>query len=296
VSDMRTPPAGRQKIRTGIRQTEELLRRADGSPGALPLIVKEVAAGHRAFVVVPLVEEDAESGARSVEAGAKLIGDNWEQAAQVAGLDVAVPAIEIVHGQMKASERDARMERFRSGEVPIVVGTTVLEVGVDVAEATVMMILDADRFGLAQLHQLRGRVGRGEDESYCVLVSERYPRDPAHPADDEEATVQARLDALARTTDGFELAELDLEQRREGELLGLSQSGLPPLRVASLSKRSHQQMSVRARALAERIVDDAGRLSPEFADLQREITSGWLERVGAGDVLRDVDGLSLIHI
>jgi len=290
VSDLRTAPAGRQKIRTGIRRTEELLRRADGSPGALPLIVKEVAAGHRAFVVVPLVEEDAESGARSVEAGAKLVSDNWEQAAQGAGLDVAVPAIEIVHGQMKASERDARMERFRSGEVPIVVGTTVLEVGVDVAEATVMMILDADRFGLAQLHQLRGRVGRGEDESYCVLVSERYPRDPAHPADDEEATVQARLDALARTTDGFELAELDLEQRREGELLGLSQSGLPPLRVASLSKRSHQRMSVRARALAERIVDDAGRLSPEFADLQREITSGWLERVGAGDVLRDVDG------
>src|SRR5205823_5905653 len=110
--------------------------------------------------------------------------------------------------------------------------TTVLEVGVDVPEATVMMILDADRFGLAQLHQLRGRVGRGEAASYCVLVSERYPAS-ADGADDEQAAVKARLDALANTTDGFALAELDLEQRREGELLGLTQSGLPPFRVAS---------------------------------------------------------------
>jgi ATP-dependent DNA helicase RecG len=285
VSDLRTPPEGRQKIRTGIRRTDELVRRADGGQGALPLIVREVAAGHRSFVVVPLVEDDAESGARSVEAGAKLIAENWDAAAEVIGMQVASPTIEIVHGQMKASERDARMERFRSGEVPIIVGTTVLEVGVDVPEATVMLILDADRFGLAQLHQLRGRVGRGEAESYCVLVSERYPQDPEHPADDEEAAVQARLDALARTSDGFALAELDLEQRREGELLGLSQSGLPPLRVASLSRKEHQQLSLRARGVAEQIVDANGRLALEFAELQHEITSGWLKRVGAGEVL-----------
>src|SRR3954447_25737235 len=285
VSDLRTPPQGRQKIRTGIRRTDELVRRVDGGQGALPLIVKEVAAGHRSFVVVPLVEDDAESGARSVEAGAKLVADSWQAAAEVAGIEIETPHIEIVHGQMKASERDARMERFRSGQVPIVVGTTVLEVGVDVAEATVMLILDADRFGLAQLHQLRGRVGRGEAESYCVLVSERYPHDAQHPADDEEAVVQARLDALARTTDGFALAKLDLEQRREGELLGLTQSGLPPLRVASLSNKKDQQMSLLARQLAERIVDHEGRLSPQFADLQDEITHGWLTRIGAGEVL-----------
>jgi ATP-dependent DNA helicase RecG len=236
VSDLRTAPAGRRTIRTGIRRTDELLRRRDGSPGALTLIAREVAAGHRAFVVVPLVEDDPAAGARSVEAGAGLVRDNWAAAAELAGVGMPTPDIEIVHGQMKASERDQRMERFRSGDVPIVVGTTVLEVGVDVPEATVMMILDADRFGLAQLHQLRGRVGRGEAESYCVLVSERYPLDTDH-ADDEEAVVKARLDALANTSDGFALAELDLEQRREGELLGLSQSGLPPLRVASLSNK-----------------------------------------------------------
>ena len=138
----------------------------------------------------------------------------------------------LVHGQMDRKQKSQAMESFRAGQTQVLVTTTVIEVGVDVPEATVMMVLDADRFGLAQLHQLRGRVGRGEAESYCVLVTERYPHDPANPADDEEATVAARLDALVATTDGFVLAEKDLEQRREGELLGLSQSGLPPLRVA----------------------------------------------------------------
>jgi ATP-dependent DNA helicase RecG len=166
----------------------------------------------------------------------------------------------------------------------------VLEVGVDVPEATVMLILDADRFGLAQLHQLRGRVGRGEAESYCVLVSERYPDDSVGPVDDEQTTVKARLDALARITDGFALAEMDLEQRREGELLGLSQSGLPPFRVASLTRRKDQQLSLRARELAERIVDPDGHVGDQYAALEHEITHGWLERVGAGEVLReDVD-------
>jgi ATP-dependent DNA helicase RecG len=252
------------------------------------LIVREVAAGHRAFVVVPLVEDDPAAGARSVEAGAALVRDQWAAAAEGGGVALPVPDIEIVHGQMKATERDQRMERFRSGAVPVVVGTTVLEVGVDVPEATVMMILDADRFGLAQLHQLRGRVGRGEAESYCVLVSERYPLADGE-ADDEELAVKARLDALANTSDGFALAELDLEQRREGELLGLSQSGLPPLRVASLSNKQDQLMSLRARELAERIVGADGRLSADFGALQDELVHGWLVRVGAGDVLKTED-------
>jgi ATP-dependent DNA helicase RecG len=191
---------------------------------------------------------------------------------------------------MKASERDERMERFRSGVAQIVVGTTVLEVGVDVPEATVMLVLDADRFGLAQLHQLRGRVGRGEAQSYCVLVSERYPADPENPATDEEATVAARLGALVATNDGFALAEMDLEQRREGKLLGLSQSGLPPLRVASLSRTEHRQLSARARELAEQLLDDHGRLPAQYETLEHEVSTGWLKRVGAGEVLtQDVD-------
>ncbi|HUR16145.1 MAG TPA: ATP-dependent DNA helicase RecG, partial [Candidatus Limnocylindrales bacterium] len=263
VSDLRTPPAGRQKIGTGIRSTDELVSRRDGSGGALALMAAQVAAGYRAFVVVPLVEEDAESGARSVEQGAALVRDNWAAAAAIAGVDPAVPDVEIVHGQMKASERDERMDRFRGGEVSIIVGTTVLEVGVDVPEATVMLILDADRFGLAQLHQLRGRVGRGNAQSFCVLVTERYPHTRDDYNDPEKATVKARLDALVGTNDGFELAELDLEQRREGELLGLNQSGLPPLRVASLQRQLHRDLSLVARSAAEQLLDDTGRLGPE---------------------------------
>jgi ATP-dependent DNA helicase RecG len=189
---------------------------------------------------------------------------------------------------MKASDRDERMDRFRRGEVQIVVGTTVLEVGVDVPEATVMMILDADRFGLAQLHQLRGRVGRGEAQSYCVLVSDRYPHGK-RAADDEQAAVKARLDALVEHHDGFKLAELDLEQRREGELLGLNQSGLPPLRVASLHRPLHRELSLRARAVAERLLDERGRLPADLGALQREMTTGWLARVGAGEALTAED-------
>ena len=284
VSDLRTPPAGRQKIGTRVRGMDELVRRRDGRQGGLALIAQQVAAGHRAFVVVPLVADDVESGARSVEDGAKLVTDNWQEAAQVAGVDATPVRLEIVHGQMKASERDDRMDRFRRGDVQVIVGTTVIEVGVDVPEATVMMVLDADRFGLAQLHQLRGRVGRGEAQSYCVLVSQRYPKE-GHKPDDEQAAVKARLDALVDNDDGFKLAELDLEQRREGELLGLSQSGLPPLRVASLQREGHRQLSIRARAIAEQLVDESGHLPAELAALQQEMTTGWLKQVGAGEAL-----------
>jgi len=285
VVDLRTPPAGRQEIKTGIRGMDELVTRRDGRSGALALIATEVAAGNRAFVVVPLVEDDQEQSALSVDNGADIVRDNWEAAARIAGIEPPPLIVEIVHGQMKASERDERMDRFRRGEVQVLVGTTVVEVGVDVPEATVMLVLDADRFGLAQLHQLRGRVGRGDAQSFCVLVSGRYPFQSADEKDEEKAAVKSRLDALAGTTDGFALAEMDMEQRREGELLGLNQSGLPPLRVASLSRPAHRELSVKARTIAEQLVDEHGRLRPDLSGLQHEMTSGWLQRVGAGEVL-----------
>jgi ATP-dependent DNA helicase RecG len=283
VSDLRAAPSGRKQIATAVRRPDELIRRRDGRPGALPLIAREVDVGNRAFVVVPLVEEDEEAGARSVAEAAELLRSEWPAALDAAGLQLPPPAVEIVHGQLRAAERDERMERFRRGEVQILVGTTVLEVGVDVPEATVMLIFDADRFGLAQLHQLRGRVGRGEAPSYCVLVSQHYPT--GRPASDEEAVIKARLDAVAGTQDGFALAELDLEQRREGEPLGLSQSGLPPLRVASLRSVEHRRLSARARQLAEQLLDDDGRLPPRYAALERELSHGWLRLVGAGEVV-----------
>jgi ATP-dependent DNA helicase RecG len=278
VSDLRSMPAGRITVKTGIRRSEELAGAADDpTRGSYPLVVREVLAGHRAFVLVPLVEEDEESAARSADEVYAALPLQLARAAAVLGLpDAPAPKVGVVHGQMKASERDARMDRFRSGELDVLVGTTVLEVGVDVPEATVMLILDADRFGLAQLHQLRGRVGRGEAQSYCILVS-----------DSQEPTARARLEALATHTDGFELAELDLELRREGELLGLNQSGLPTLRIASLRDKGDRDRAVRARAIAERLLDEHGALRPGHEALGTELRAGWLARVGAGEVLAE---------
>ena len=281
VSDLRSLPAGRIRIGTGIRRTADLAgSTGDPSRGAYPLIVKEVRAGHRAFVVVPLVEEDEETAARSADEVAAALPLQLAQAAARLGLPAdPTTRIGVVHGQMKAVDRDATMDRFRRGDLDVLVGTTVLEVGVDVPEATVMLILDSDRFGLAQLHQLRGRVGRGEWQSYCILVS-----------DSVDTTAWARLEALESHTDGFELAELDLELRQEGQLLGLNQSGLPTLRIASLRDKGDRERAMQAREMAERLLDATGALKPGHDALAVELRSGWLARVGAGEVLQDLPG------
>ncbi|MGD0248022.1 MAG: helicase-related protein, partial [Candidatus Limnocylindrales bacterium] len=281
VSDLRTLPAGRLRIGTGIRRSSDLAGSGDDpARGAYPLIVREVRSGHRAFVVVPLIEEDEETAARSADEVARALPGQLAAAAARLGLPAEPAArIGVVHGQMKAADRDATMDLFRRGEIDVLVGTTVLEVGVDVPEATVMLVLDADRFGLAQLHQLRGRVGRGEAQSYCILVS-----------DSADATARARLDALESLTDGFELAEMDLELRREGELLGLHQSGLPTLRIASLRDRRDRERAEQARAVAERLVGESGSLRPGNEALAAELRDGWLARVGAGEVLADAMG------
>jgi ATP-dependent DNA helicase RecG len=173
---------------------------------------------------------------------------------------------------MKAADRDAEMARFRDGEIQVLVGTTVVEVGVDVPEATMMIVQGADRFGLAQLHQLRGRVGRGTAASFCVLVS-----------DSTDEVAQARLKAVAKLHDGFELAERDWELRREGDVLGLAQSGLPRLRVASLQRDDHRELAVHARAAAEAMLDDDGALRPGAARLAAEMADGWLARIAQAE-------------
>jgi ATP-dependent DNA helicase RecG len=178
---------------------------------------------------------------------------------------------------MRAAERDAEMARFRDGDLEVLVGTTVVEVGVDVPEATMMIVEGADRFGLAQLHQLRGRVGRGTARSYCVLVS-----------DTTDETAQARLKAVKETQDGFELAEADFKLRREGDVLGFAQSGFPRLRVASLQREDHRKLAAAARRHAERLLNAEGELEATAGDadvgaLDRELEDGWLARVAAGE-------------
>jgi ATP-dependent DNA helicase RecG len=174
---------------------------------------------------------------------------------------------------MRPADRDAEMARFRDGNLDVLVGTTVVEVGVDVPAATMMVIEGAERFGLAQLHQLRGRVGRGTAASFCVLVSDAP----------EGTTEHARLKAVVATSDGFELAETDFELRREGDVLGLAQSGLPRLRVASLHVLEHRELAARARGHADALLDDRGRLVPDAARLAVELERGWLREIAAGE-------------
>jgi ATP-dependent DNA helicase RecG len=281
VSDLHSVPEGRVSTITGIRSFGQLMSRDEGSRrGVFPLIVREVVSGHRAFVVVPLVEEDDGSGSVAVGEAAERLERELPEAARLAGIPFPTNlVIGTVHGQVRAADRDRTMEAFRAGEVAVLVGTTVVEVGVDVPEATVMVVLNADRFGLAQLHQLRGRVGRGEAQSYCILVSDTT----------DEVALQ-RLRALVGTNDGFALAEADLELRRTGDLLGVLQSGLPPLRVASLAGPEDRELAAQARAHAILLVDREGRLSADAGLLRAELESGWLTRVGAGEALAEVEG------
>lgn len=265
VSDLRTPPVGRLKIRTGIK-------RPDALESTWAKVREEAAAGHRTFVVVPLIEEGLDVPVDDGSASGAVAAETEAVRLRV----LLVPLrVGLVHGRMKPVERDAEMARFRDGDLDVLVGTTVIEVGVDVPEATMMIVQGADRFGLAQLHQLRGRVGRGTAESYCVLVS-----------DAEDETARARLRAIAELSDGFELAERDFELRREGDVLGFVQSGLPGLRVASLVRRDHQALAVRAREQAEGLLDEAGGLDPGRPDLEplaRELESGWLRHLVAAE-------------
>jgi ATP-dependent DNA helicase RecG len=220
---------------------------------------EEVAAGHQAYIVCPRIGDaasDAASDGSSDDGDGRgggamdaSAGGDGERRAPLAVLEVA-PLLEsgplhglrmgVLHGRLPADEKDAVMRAFAAGELDVLVATTVVEVGVDVPNATMMMVLDADRFGVSQLHQLRGRVGRGSAPGLCLLVSEASEDSPA----------RERLDAVAATLDGFRLAELDLEQRREGDVLGAAQSGRRShLRLLSLLKDAKLIGDARAEAI-----------------------------------------------
>lgn len=192
----------------------------------------EVAAGRQVYVVCPLIDESEKLEVRSAQETYELLAHS-----ELEGLGVG-----LLHGRLPAIEKDEVMERFRRAELDVLVATTVIEVGVDVPNATVMVILDPSRFGIAQLHQLRGRVGRGAAKSYCWLVGESTTSDG-----------EARLEALVRSTDGFELAEVDLDLRGEGTIMGERQKGQNDLKLASL--RRDREWVVRAREVAIEIID-----------------------------------------
>jgi ATP-dependent DNA helicase RecG len=254
VSTIRHRPKDRAPVHTRVLPESR-------SDEAYRFVKDRIERGEQAFIVVPAVEE-SDFGLKDVAGHLARLESGPLRGARLAGM----------HGRMKPDERDAIMDRFRAGEIDALVATVVIEVGVDVPNATVMVIEHADRFGLAQLHQLRGRVGRGPKGGVCVMVAE--------PTTDDG---RARIEAIRSTDDGFRVSELDLAIRGPGELFGSKQSGLPPFKVADLT---------RDLGLLERARRDAGEWiarSPLLAGdgehlLRKKVLNTYGEALGLGDV------------
>lgn len=221
-------PAGRGVVRTFVRSAASLSK-------VWEFVHQKLAEGRQAYVVYARVEEnDLSTGMKAVRAEFERLEARF-----------APHRVGLLHGRLKPEQKDAVMAAFRSNQIGVLTATSVIEVGVDVPNATVMVVENAESYGLAQLHQLRGRIGRGRHESYCILIAS---------AETEEA--RERLTVLARTTDGFQIAEADLQLRGPGELLGQAQSGLPPFRFGDLAR--DLGLIERARALAAALLKSAG--------------------------------------
>jgi ATP-dependent DNA helicase RecG len=247
VSEIAAPPANRKPIVTAWVSEEK-------SAEAYQRLCRHLDDGRQAYVVCPLVEGSETTLARAAE----------DEAERLRKSELRDYRVGCVHGRLKTAERRARMAAFAAGELDVLVATTVIEVGIDVPNATIMIVQEADRFGLAQLHQLRGRVGRGAEQSYCLLVSR-------HRDELSEVAVE-RLEAMVSTTDGFELAERDLEIRGEGQLVGARQSGLTDLRFTRL--RADRDLLERAKELAAELGGET------FLDAEVERLLGEAEHVG----------------
>ena len=256
VSVLRDKPPGRATVHTYLGSTAQQGKWWE-------FVVKQIQSGRQAYVVTPRVESDPEAEIVGAEQVYRQL-----QEGPLAGLRV-----DLLHGRMDGSDKQSKLDAFTSGHTQVLVATTVVEVGIDVPNATVMTILDADRMGLAQLHQLRGRISRGSFPGYvCVF---------AKPGVAPEEN--ARLSVLASTDDGFRLAEQDLQMRGPGDLLGTKQIGLPPLRIADLVRDS--EILVHARRIAQSIVEKDPNLDlAEHSKLKRQVTQRHGAVVALGDV------------
>jgi ATP-dependent DNA helicase RecG len=242
------------------------------APEVWDFVRKQIAAGHQAYVVYPVIEENpAKTPANTEEREVKAAEQMHRQLREKIFPNLHVG---LLHGRLDASEKEHVMREFQQGKIEILVATTVIEVGVDVPNATVMVIEHADRFGLAQLHQLRGRIGRGAAKSYCVLmrggkVSEEGER---------------RLDAMVRSNDGFQIAELDLELRGPGEFFGTKQAGIPSFRVANII-RDRQLLEAAKREAAFVITGPNPEISKAEIDRAlKEMRSRWALSYGLVEV------------
>ncbi len=243
VSVLDGVPAGRGRVKTAVRTREQL-------PKVWEFMKGELAAGRQAFVVFPVIDV-------SEKADLKALGSGAEELKGIFGAE----AVRILHGRMGSEEKEAVMADFRAGRFGVLAATSVIEVGVDVPNATLMVVENAERFGLAALHQLRGRVGRGAATSYCVLVM------------GEEGAGRERLEVMERTGDGFVVAEEDFRLRGPGDVLGTAQSGLPPLAVADLLRDGEVLAAAKQRAEVVVAADPELRSHPEL----RRRVERWLE-------------------
>jgi ATP-dependent DNA helicase RecG len=273
VSTLRELPLGRQPITTHVVPVKE---KPSFLERAWQRISEEVAQGHQAYIVAPRISADSDANA-DIDF---LFGDESSEITSVEELAPTLHAgplkglkLAILHGRLSADEKDSTMQAFAKGEIDVLVSTTVIEVGVDVANATIMVIMDADRFGVSQLHQLRGRVGRGTSPGLCLLMTQC----------EEETPARERLNAVAGTVDGFELSRIDLEQRREGDVLGASQSGTQShLRLLRVLR--DEALIEQAREDAETLIatdndlSDYPALRTELAHLQRDQAVDYLDK------------------
>ncbi|MEI6032689.1 MAG: ATP-dependent DNA helicase RecG [Verrucomicrobiae bacterium] len=241
VSVIRHKPPGRGRVVTAARAPSKL-------PDIIRFLRQKLSEGRQAYVVYPLVDESEKLEAKA----ARAEFEKWRE--------ILAPAtVGLVHGRLPAEEKASVMQQFREGKISLLVATTVIEVGVDVPNACIMLIEEAGRFGLSQLHQLRGRIGRGPEQSYCILLH-------ADPASRE------KLAAMEATSDGFEIAEADLRLRGPGDILGTAQSGLPPLRLGDLLRDGEIMSEVR-RAACELLASD-----PDLSLPAHELLRSFLER------------------
>jgi ATP-dependent DNA helicase RecG len=251
--DVSTIAAGPQGRRPVVTRLVDESRRAEG----YAFVRKQLDRGRQAYVVCPAIEES-----ESIQAATAVA-----EAERLASGEFRDYGVAVLHGQLKPAKREETMAAFKAGEVRVLVATTLVEVGIDVPNATVMIVEGADRFGLAQLHQLRGRVGRGQARSYCLLFSQA-----------EAPSAQARLTALLETTDGFALADRDLELRGEGQLFGSRQAGVVDLKLARLAR--DRETLLRARAIAAALLDD----DPTLAKSVNRPLAGAVEAVFGGEL------------
>ena len=255
VSTLREPPPGRQKVHTYWASDAQRLR-------WWQFFKKQLDSGRQGYVIAPLVEESENVDAANVQATHDALARG----------ELAGYRLSILHGRMTPAEKDSAMQAFHAGRTQVLVATSVVEVGVDVPNATLMTIEGGERFGLAQLHQLRGRISRGSHPGYlCVF---------ANPQSDES---QERLDALTKTSDGFELAEIDFRLRGPGDLFGTRQHGLPPLRIADLSRDIAIVDEARRDAQAL-VAADPDLQASEYARLRRMVLNRYGEALDLGDV------------